>query len=72
MSKLIDTYIRENTGHVPETFITADLIRVEVIPGISQQFLAKPLNKKSFKERVKDAYRILRNKSFAVHYKEDE
>lgn len=34
-------------------------------------YFAKPLNY-SFKESLKDAIRVLRGKSFAVHFKEDE
>lgn len=38
----------------------------------SKWYIAKPLNKKSFAHRLKDCFRILRNTSIAVHYKEDE
>lgn len=35
-------------------------------------YIAKPIGYLSLKERLKDAFRILTNKSFAVHFKEDE
>ena len=35
-------------------------------------YIAKPYNISSFKERLKDAYRVLIGKSQAYHFKEDE
>lgn len=35
-------------------------------------FIAKPLNKPSVFKRIRNAYRVLTNKSFAVHFYEDE
>lgn len=35
-------------------------------------WIKKPLNKPCFKRRLTDAIRVLRGKSFACHYKEDE
>ena len=35
-------------------------------------YIAKPYDLRSFKERLKDAYRVLIGKSQAYHFKEDE
>ena len=35
-------------------------------------YIAKPYDISSFKERLKDAYRVLIGKSQAYHFKEDE
>lgn len=35
-------------------------------------YIAKPYDLRSFKQRLKDAYRVLIGKSQAYHFKEDE
>lgn len=35
-------------------------------------WIAKPVRKKPFDARLKDAIRVLTGKSFACHYKQDE
>ena len=35
-------------------------------------YIAKPLNKLSLKNKLKDCIKLLRNKAIAVHFKEDE
>ena len=35
-------------------------------------YISKPLNKLPLKDRIKDAIRVLTNKSFACHYYEDD
>jgi len=35
-------------------------------------WIARPLNKKPIKKRIIDAFRVLRGRSFACHYKQDE
>lgn len=42
----------------------------EILDG--RWYIAKPYNISSFKERLKDAYRVLIGKSQAYHFKEDE
>ena len=67
MSKLIDAFVIDNYNGV-KTENKCKRISDEKIIWV----LAKPLNKTSLKNRFKDAWRIITNKSFAVHYFEDD
>lgn len=58
MSRLIDEICRSDCK--------------EYIDRDGNWWIAKPLNKAPLKKRINDAIRVLRGKSFACHYKQDE
>lgn len=64
MSVLIDKLIRSNT--------TTNITRANHKFDGCVWAIAKPLNKLPILTRIKDAFRILNNKSFAVHYFADD
>ncbi len=73
MSKLIDDLVRES-GSDPRTLICSTIVKKEA-QTICKWYIAKPLPFYSigaFFGRLKDAYRVLIDKSRAYHYKEDE
>lgn len=58
-----------------------ELVNSDIVTNIKTQYehevwyIAKPIqyvNYKTIIQRIGDAIRVLRGKSFAVHYKEDE
>lgn len=57
MSILIDHFLREAVLH-----------NIEVN---GRWWIAKPIEKRSLKSKIKDCYRILTESSFACHYYED-
>lgn len=67
MSKSIDKFVVDNYHGVK----TETKCR-RISDGGIVWALAKPLNKPSLKDRLKDAWRIIQNRSFAVHYFEDD
>lgn len=67
MSKLIDKFVIDNyNGNKIETKCR------RISDNKIFWALAKPLNKNSILNRLNDAWRIITNKSFAVHYFEDD
>ncbi len=61
MSQLIDSIVMR-----AETFTET---QSEELPG--RWFVAKPISLFSLRYRLRDAWRVLRGKAFAVHYARD-
>lgn len=67
MSKSIDKFVIDNYhGAKTETKCR------RISDGQIVWVLTKPCNKPTLKARLKDAWRIITHKSFAVHYFEDD
>lgn len=61
MSKLVDEFINEYY------IIGNPMAKINDL-----WYMAKPLSYPTILERIKDCFRVLRGKSFTLHYKEDE
>ena len=68
MSRLIDDIVFENINDQ----VLRESKSADESPWPRKKFwIAKPIGLWSF-QKIFDAFRVLTNKSFAVHYKEDE